>query len=239
MILATYSRSLTGKLGLISRKFESLFHPFFRNLSSFSDALVDPKKGSSSAEVDIVNYSLDGVYLVGYNQYSFVLSNGVKMYGPVAAFPKNVFSWNVTSPMDINEESLSLFFALEPKLDILLIGKGSATEKIDYKSILRCCWKRNVNVEILPTPTAIGTFNFLNAEERYVAAALIPPIRLDVFDTDRRILKQLADGRELRKAIAETPESGLRQLPHERNKLITSKETPPLRSSTSDKSEKV
>ncbi|VDL94326.1 unnamed protein product [Schistocephalus solidus] len=153
-----------------------------QNLSSFSDALVDPKKGSSSAEVDIVNYSLDGVYLVGYNQYSFVLSNGVKMYGPVAAFPKNVFSWN---------------------------------------------------------PTAIGTFNFLNAEERYVAAALIPPIRLDVFDTDRRILKQLADGRELRKAIAETPESGLRQLPHERNKLITSKETPPLRSSTSDKSEKV
>ncbi|VDK87468.1 unnamed protein product [Dibothriocephalus latus] len=207
-------------------------------MSAPSDALVDPKKGSSSAEVDIVNYSVDGVYLVGYNQYSFVLSNGVKMYGPVAAFPRNVFSWNVTSPMDINEESLSLFFALEPKLDILLIGKGSATEKIDHQGILRCCWKHNVNVEIYPTPTAIGTFNFLNAEERYVAAALIPPIRLDVFDSDRRMLKQLADGRELRQAIAETSISGLRQLPPERKKLISSEEAPPLEPPTSHKSGK-
>ncbi|KAL7062099.1 hypothetical protein AAHC03_01264 [Spirometra sp. Aus1] len=237
MLPVARCRTWMEMLGRMSRKYEALFHPNLRNFSS-SDALVDPKKGSSSADVDIVNYSLDGVYLVGYNQYSFVLSNGVKMYGPVAAFPKNVFSWNVTSPMDINEESLSLFFALEPKLDILLIGKGSVTEKIDHKSILRCCWEHNVNVEILPTPTAIGTFNFLNAEERYVAAALIPPIRLDVFDSDRRTLKQLAGRRELQQAIAETPESVLRRLPQERKKLISSKETVPLQPSTSDKSTK-
>ncbi|VDP73864.1 unnamed protein product [Schistosoma mattheei] len=29
---------------------------------------------------------------------------------------------------------------------------------------------------------AIGTFNFLNSERRYVAAAVIPPRRLDVYD---------------------------------------------------------
>ncbi|KER19761.1 hypothetical protein T265_11541 [Opisthorchis viverrini] len=44
------------------------------------------------------------------------------------------------------------------------------------------CNKRNLGVEVLPTQAAVGTFNFLNSEGRYVAAALIPPRRLDIYD---------------------------------------------------------
>jgi NADH dehydrogenase [ubiquinone] 1 alpha subcomplex assembly factor 3 len=36
--------------------------------------------------------------------------------GPMAIFPRTVLSWNVGSVDDINEDSLSLFCMLEPKI---------------------------------------------------------------------------------------------------------------------------
>lgn len=38
--------------------------------------------------------------------------------------------------------------------------------------------------------SAIGTFNYLNGERRYVAAALIPPKRIDVYD-ERSLIKSI------------------------------------------------
>lgn len=66
-----------------------------RLFSSISDALIDSKKNSVSANVDIVNYSLAGCYIVGYNEHGFMLSNSSVIYGPMVSFPQNVFSWNV------------------------------------------------------------------------------------------------------------------------------------------------
>ncbi len=63
--------------------------------SSSNEVVVPPKSRSVAADVEIVNYNLAGLYITGYNQYSFLLSNGTTMYGPVAAFPQNAFSWNV------------------------------------------------------------------------------------------------------------------------------------------------
>lgn len=73
----------------------SVYFNSYRSLSSIKDALVDPKKGSTSANVDIVNYSLAGCFIVGYNQYGFQLSNAATIYGPMVSFPQNAFSWNV------------------------------------------------------------------------------------------------------------------------------------------------
>lgn len=56
----------------------------------------------------------------------------------------------------------------------------------------------------------MGTFNFLNFEGRYAAAALIPPIRRDVYD-DRQRLKQLETARDIQLSIEE--KSKIRKLP--------------------------
>lgn len=56
---------------------------------------------------------------------------------------------------DINEESLSLFTALEPKLDLLIIGIGDQTASPSFsKKILSFMKKYKINVEVLRTEQA-------------------------------------------------------------------------------------
>ena len=67
-----------------------------RFFSSLGDALIDPKEGSISANVEIVNYSLAGLYIVAYNDQGFVLSNNTVIYGPMVSFPQSSLSWNAS-----------------------------------------------------------------------------------------------------------------------------------------------
>lgn len=77
---------------------------------------------------------------------------------------------------DINESALSLFYVIEPKLDVLVIGIGDKVENYNfYKELMPLSKKMRTSFEVLPTEHACTTFNFLNAEGRNVAAALIPP----------------------------------------------------------------
>lgn len=96
-----------------------------------------------------------------------------------------MLSWNVGSADDINEATLSLFCILEPKIDVLVLGLGDAdvTPTI-AKRIMAFTRKYKVNVEILTTESACATFNFLNAEQRMVAGAFIPPVSLRVNEND-------------------------------------------------------
>lgn len=94
-------------------------------------------------------------------------------------------SWNVDGLQDVNEDSLSLFFTLDPKIDILVLGLGD--EKVSpaiYTNILQQVRKFKMNVEILPTEQACATFNFLNGEGRCVAGALIPPANIRPTEND-------------------------------------------------------
>ncbi|VDP93032.1 unnamed protein product [Echinostoma caproni] len=160
-------------------------------------AFIIPSKENTTVEPDIVNYGSSGLYFSAYSPLGFLLSTGVQVVGPCAAFPQNAFCWNVKNALDINEESLSLFFLLEPRLDMLIIGKGEASAKVNYSQILDICLKHKLNVDILPTPSAVGTFNFMNSEGRYVAAAVIPPSRIDLYDSaDLEVVRLLAKEEE-------------------------------------------
>lgn len=109
-----------------------------------------------------------------YSPLGFRFNNNIHVFGPCAVFPRSILHWNVTSSADINENSLSLFCLLEPKLDLLILGVGSSTSNIDL-SIIRYLRSKHISVEILPTEHACSTFNFLNSEHRCMAAGLIPP----------------------------------------------------------------
>lgn len=94
-------------------------------------------------------------------------------------------SWNIKTFRDVNENTLSLFTVLEPKIDILVIGSGDEqiTSEIS-KSIIQFMKKYRINVELLPTEQACTTFNFLNGEGRMTAAAIIPPLIMQISETD-------------------------------------------------------
>jgi len=73
--------------------------------------------------VSLIEEEKDLLFIKSYNYFGFRLSNGLFVTGPIAIFAKQIFQWDVAGCFDINEESVSLFHLLEPKIDVLLIGK--------------------------------------------------------------------------------------------------------------------
>ena len=97
--------------------------------------------------------------------------------------------WHVEGPEDINEDSLSLFTVLDPKIDVLVVGYGDQDSykgkkfPVDTRVIMKMRQK-GINMELLSTENAIATYNFLVEEGRVCAAALIPPNMVRIVDQD-------------------------------------------------------
>uniref|UniRef100_A0A0K0FXK6 NADH dehydrogenase [ubiquinone] 1 alpha subcomplex assembly factor 3 n=1 Tax=Strongyloides venezuelensis TaxID=75913 RepID=A0A0K0FXK6_STRVS len=123
----------------------------------------------------------------GLSSLGFRMIDGSFLYGPIAVFPKTVLSWRVLTTDDITPESLSLFLMLQPKIDILVVGCGDR-KNIDSvrKRIAPILREHRIGLELMPTEDAIPTFNYLNSEDRYVAAALYPPDDMVVTDREYR-----------------------------------------------------
>lgn len=67
-------------------------------------------------------------------------------------FPRTVLSWNVDSVDDISEQSLRLLLALEPKLELLIIGTGDVEVTPElYKRIVTILKPYGIRVELLKT----------------------------------------------------------------------------------------
>lgn len=80
---------------------------------------------------------------------------------------------------------MRLFCALEPKLELLVVGTGDEEVTPELTNRLRDIMKKyRIPVEVLKTEAAVATFNFMNAESRLVAAALIPPKKIIYSDMD-------------------------------------------------------
>ncbi|XP_058931126.1 NADH dehydrogenase [ubiquinone] 1 alpha subcomplex assembly factor 3 isoform X1 [Kogia breviceps] len=113
------------------------------------------------------------MYIDSYNSRGFTV-NGNRVLGPCALLPHSVVQWNVGSHRDITEESFSLFWMLEPRIEIVVVGTGDRTERLQ-SHLLRAMRQRGIAVEVQDTPNACATFNFLCHEGRVTGAALIPP----------------------------------------------------------------
>nr|XP_020651117.1 NADH dehydrogenase [ubiquinone] 1 alpha subcomplex assembly factor 3 isoform X1 [Pogona vitticeps] len=113
------------------------------------------------------------MFLETYSSGGFTIS-GCKVIGPCVIFPRAILQWNVGTHMDITAESLTLFRLLEPRIEILVLGTGTKTERLD-PAVLKFMRQCGVAVEVQDTPNACATYNFLISERRSTAAALIPP----------------------------------------------------------------
>uniref|UniRef100_A0A452VFN1 NADH dehydrogenase [ubiquinone] 1 alpha subcomplex assembly factor 3 n=1 Tax=Ursus maritimus TaxID=29073 RepID=A0A452VFN1_URSMA len=80
----------------------------------------------------------------------------------------------VGTHLDITEESFSLFWLLEPRIEIVVVGTGDRTQRLQPQ-VLQALRRRGIAAEVQDTPNACATFNFLCHEGRVTGAALIPP----------------------------------------------------------------
>lgn len=113
------------------------------------------------------------VYIDSYSSRGFTIC-GNRVFGPCVLLPQTVVQWNVGSHQDITEESFSLFWMLEPRIEIVVVGTGNKTERL-HPQVLQAMRQRGIAVEVQDTPNACATFNFLCHEGRVTGAALIPP----------------------------------------------------------------
>lgn len=92
----------------------------------------------------------------GYSSVGFRLMDDTFLYGPIAAFPKTCLSWRVLTPDDITPESLTLFFMLQPKIDILVLGVGERKDLDEVrKRVAPVCKEHNIGLEIMPTVSVL------------------------------------------------------------------------------------
>jgi len=106
-----------------------------------------------------------------YGENGFRIA-GVIYHGSVLVFPDRTLSWQVASAADVTQESLA------PVVEhggtrILLLGLGRSMRAMPtmLRKTLRAA---GIVLEPMDTGAACRTFNVLVAEDRPVAAALLP-----------------------------------------------------------------
>lgn len=131
-------------------------------------------EGDGKTSLVVLNRDVNDRLLIdSYSTDGFRLNSGVFVCGPAAFFPRTLLSWDVEGPWDVTIDSLSLFWLMEPKPDILVLGVGDSGNTIadEVRIFLN---QKKINLMLLDTAQACGIFNFMNADHRNVAAALIP-----------------------------------------------------------------
>lgn len=130
--------------------------------------------GDGKTTVRVLNDEEPHLNLVNtYSSGGFRLANNVFIYGSMLLFPTYVYSWNVSRGIDITPESLLLFDLIVPKTKIVIIGYGEKGEPYDAKIPL-ILKKKGISCEMLPTPSAVTTYNFLVHDSVHVAGAFVP-----------------------------------------------------------------
>ena len=99
--------------------------------------------------------------------------NGERYSGPVIVWPEGVVAWEISAVAAAAIETLDAMFAAEPPIEILLIGSGAAFEMAPA-ALRQALGARGIALESMDTGAACRTYNVLMAEDRRVAAALIP-----------------------------------------------------------------
>jgi uncharacterized protein len=99
--------------------------------------------------------------------------SGVIYRGPVLVFPDLTVAWDAVSARDVTWETLAPVIE-HGRVEILLLGLGRSTSAVPapLRTALRTA---GIALEAMDTGAACRTYNVLVAEDRRVAAALIPP----------------------------------------------------------------
>ena len=99
--------------------------------------------------------------------------SGVIYQGPILVFPDCTMPWKVATAADIDADSLAPVIE-HGGVEILLLGLGQFMRPMSamLHTSLRAA---HIALEPMGTGAACRTYNVLVAEDRRVAAALIPP----------------------------------------------------------------
>ena len=107
-----------------------------------------------------------------YREDGFIV-NGRRFAGAVLVLAETTLAWRVTDLATLEAADFTPLAASEPPFDLVLLGTGAAPALLPgwLQAELRAM---RLKVEAMATPAACRTYNVLIAENRLVAAALLP-----------------------------------------------------------------
>jgi uncharacterized protein len=105
----------------------------------------------------------------GYGD-GFVAINGQRHEVNIVVTPERILPWGAASFDVLTETDFDLFLGLD--LEILLLGTGPK-QRFPHPRLTKALAARRIGVEAMDLQAACRTYNFLMAEERRVAAALL------------------------------------------------------------------
>uniref|UniRef100_A0AAV1UGY0 NADH dehydrogenase [ubiquinone] 1 alpha subcomplex assembly factor 3 n=1 Tax=Peronospora matthiolae TaxID=2874970 RepID=A0AAV1UGY0_9STRA len=114
------------------------------------------------------------VSVMEYDEGGFVI-NDVNMRGGIALFSEIAMLWKPKRIEEITREHLTVFTVFNPPVEILVLGCGERINRGLAPDLQEMLKVNGIVVEYMDTVNACATFNILNAEDRRVAAALLPP----------------------------------------------------------------
>jgi uncharacterized protein len=99
--------------------------------------------------------------------------SGVIYNGPVLVFPDRTMAWDAGSALDLTSDAFTPVIE-HGGMQILLLGLGRSASAVPaaLRAKLRAA---GIVLEPMDTGAACRTYNVLVAEDRRVAAALVPP----------------------------------------------------------------
>jgi uncharacterized protein len=107
----------------------------------------------------------------GYGNGGFAFA-GMSHRGSLLCLPDSIWTWDVTSPAQIDRTTLKRVFDAANSIDTLIIGTGTEVwiPSPELRNALRAV---KVVLDPMQTGPAIRTYNVMIGERRRVAAALI------------------------------------------------------------------
>ncbi|KAK9273491.1 hypothetical protein L1049_018301 [Liquidambar formosana] len=120
----------------------------------------------------IDNVPDDQLRFQGYTDTGFTV-NGVEYEGSLLCVGNLPLSWSPKKFSEITADTLSIFQIVRPIPEILILGCGRYTERVDPE-LQRFIRSTGMKLEAVDSRNAASTYNILNEEGRIVAAALLP-----------------------------------------------------------------
>lgn len=117
---------------------------------------------SAAASGPLIRGFAGGAFLVGEERFAAVLLT-----------PERALAWDPPALARLTLAALEPALALEPPPELLLLGTGPSLVR-PPPALVRTLEERGIGVEPMDSRAAARTWGVLRAEERWIAAALMP-----------------------------------------------------------------
>ncbi len=112
-----------------------------------------------------------GPLVSGFSGGGFVVDGGV--YPGLLLTPVSAVQWEAPPLGELDEAALAPLLDLQPVPEFVLLGTGAVTS-FPPRALVRALEARGIGIEAMDSRAAARAWAVLRAEERWIAAALMP-----------------------------------------------------------------